>query len=95
MRTTIKYSAMLMFISLLLVSCLRSRVNKISVKKSSNSVVLEWNEIAYNAFGGPNYQHSLMASRINAMTHLAVHDAINAIEPVYDFYVFKGTGARE
>ena len=93
MRTTIKYSATLMFISLLITSCLRNKVNETSVKKISNSVVLEWNKVAYDAFGGPEYQHSLMASRINAMTHLAMHDAINAIEPVYAFYVFKGKDA--
>jgi hypothetical protein len=52
--------------------------------------VLYWNEIAYEAFGGVKYQHSLMASRINAMVQLAIHDAVNAIEPRYARYAFKG-----
>lgn len=90
MRTTIKYSAMLLFVSFILFACSRSKESETSVKKISNSIVLEWNEIAYQAFGGPNYQHSLMASRINAMTHLAIHDAVNAVEPVYRVYIFKG-----
>jgi hypothetical protein len=93
MRTTIKYSAMLVFASLVLVACSRSKENETSVKKTSNAVILQWNEIAYDAFGGPAYQHSLMASRINAMTHLAIHDAINAIEPVYASYIFEGSDA--
>jgi hypothetical protein len=55
-----------------------------------NDVILEWNEVAYHAFGGEAYQHSLMASRINAMTHLAMHDALNAIFPVYGRYAYTG-----
>jgi len=94
MRTTIKYSAMSIFVSFLLFSCMRtSKESETSVKKMSNTVVLEWDEIAYEAFGGTTYQHSLMASRINAMTHLAIHDAINAIEPVYASYIFNGKDA--
>jgi hypothetical protein len=56
----------------------------------SNEVILEWNEVAYNAFGGELYQNSLMASRINAMVHIAMHDAINAIYPRYSTYAFEG-----
>lgn len=93
MRATIKYSVLLMFAPLLFISCLRNNVDDTSVKKMSNTVVLEWNEIAYEAFGGKSYQHSLMASRINAMTHLAIHDAINTVEPVYEFYVYQGSDA--
>lgn len=59
----------------------------------SNNVVLEWNEVAYEAYGGAAYQNSLMASRINAMTHLAIHDALNAIYPVYSTYAFKAKDA--
>ncbi|MFC0771952.1 vanadium-dependent haloperoxidase [Terrimonas alba] len=60
-----------------------------SIEKLSGSVVLQWNEIAFKAFDGPAYQHSLMAARINAMTHLAMHDAVNAIYPKYATYKFK------
>lgn len=55
-----------------------------------NTIILHWNETAYNAFGGPDYQHSLMASRINAMMHLAMHDALNGIESKYARYAFTG-----
>jgi hypothetical protein len=56
------------------------------VEKLSNTVVLQWNENGFHAFGGPLYQHSLQASRINAMMHLAMHDALNAIQPKYATY---------
>jgi hypothetical protein len=59
----------------------------------SNQVILEWNEIAYQAFGGEAYGHSVMASKINAMAHLAMHDALNAVDPVYSPYAFTGRDA--
>ncbi len=60
------------------------------VSKHSAQAVLFWNEIAYEAFGGKLYQHSLMASRINAMVQLAIHDALNGIEEKYQRYAFQG-----
>ena len=77
-------------ISLLTVSCTRNNYPNGDKKELSNKVILQWNEVAYQAFGGVSYQHSLMASRINAMVHIAMHDAINATEAKYETYAFKG-----
>ena len=57
-------------------------------EKHSNQVILDWNKVAYYAFGGETYLNSLMASRINAMVHIAMHDALNAVEPKYSTYAF-------
>ena len=74
-----------------LISACSRNIGPVSVvEKLPNTVVLQWNEIAFKAFDGPVYQHSLMASRINAMMHLAMHDAINAVYPVYQTYAFNG-----
>lgn len=59
----------------------------------SNRVILDWNEMAFQAMGGTAYQHSLLAARINAMTHLAMHDALNAVAPRYQTYAFQSTDA--
>ena len=80
--------------SVLTVSCTRNNYPNRDTKKLSNEVVLKWNEVAYQAFGGATYQHSLMASRINAMVHIAMHDAINAIQPEYETYAFDGKNAN-
>lgn len=89
MKTKMKYAAItVLTFSIFMLSCSRNNDGGISVKKLPNTVILEWNEIAFKAFDGPFYQHSLMASRINAMTHLAMHNAINAVEPVYATYGF-------
>lgn len=64
------------------------------VSRQSAAAILYWNEVAYDAFGGTKYQHSLMASRINAMVHLAIHDALNGIEEKYTRYAFTGKDAK-
>ena len=74
-------------------SCSRTKDTANAIEKLPNTVILEWNEIAFKAFDGPAYQHSLMASRINAITHIAMHDALNAIHPKYATYAFKGKDA--
>ncbi|MGZ8550735.1 MAG: hypothetical protein ACXWV2_08740, partial [Chitinophagaceae bacterium] len=61
-----------------LISFSRNNDHVNTTEKLPGKAVLEWNETAFKAFDGPGYQHSLMASRINAMTHLAMHDALNA-----------------
>ncbi len=52
----------------------------------SNKVILEWNVSAFEAMGGTAYQNTLVASRLNAMVHIAMHDALNSIVTVYAKY---------
>jgi hypothetical protein len=55
----------------------------------SNQVIIDWNLATLDAMGGPSYQHPLLASRLNAMVHIAMHDALNAIEPAFEFYAYQ------
>lgn len=55
----------------------------------SNEIILEWSNAAFEAAGGASEGHPLLASRIKAMTHIAIHDALNAINPVYGQYTYK------
>jgi uncharacterized protein (DUF3820 family) len=57
--------------------------------KYANRVILDWNLMALEAMGGPTYVHSNLGARLNAMTHLAMHDALNAIAPVYATYALQ------
>ena len=84
------YLAGLLLAVLGFMACSKSSASENPVSSQSNEAVLYWNEIAYNAFGGQQYQHSLMASRINALVHLAIHDALNGIEEKYGRYAFSG-----
>jgi hypothetical protein len=78
----------------IIASCSRNQAPVTGTEKLSNKVVVEWNEIAFKAFGGPGYQHVLMASRIYAMTHLAMHDAVNAVQSKYARYAFNGNNSN-
>ena len=57
--------------------------------KLSNQIILEWSNAAFEAAGGAAEGHPLLASRTEAMMHIAIHDALNAITPVYEQYVYK------
>jgi hypothetical protein len=70
-------------------SCSRKVAEEKKPGEISGAIIIEWNGIAYSAFGGPAYQHSLMASRINAMMHIAIHDAANAAQPMYESYTYN------
>ncbi len=52
----------------------------------SNQVILDWNNAAFLAEGGATLQHALLAVRSDAMVHIAMHDAINAVNPLYESY---------
>lgn len=56
-----------------------------------NQVILDWNLAVVEAMGGETYQHSLLAAHMGAMTHIAMHDALNAIAPLYKTYAFQGS----
>ena len=76
--------------SLFTIACSRNHYPADNFKNLPNDVVLKWNEVAYEGFGGVTYQHSLMASRVNAMVHIAMHDALNAVYPKYAQYAYTG-----
>lgn len=57
--------------------------------KYTNQVVIDWNLAIFETFSGPASQHTLMVSRVGAMTHIAIHDALNAIAPRYQSYTFN------
>jgi membrane-associated phospholipid phosphatase len=59
----------------------------------SNSAIIEWNILAFEAAGGVAEAHPTLASRIEAMMHIAIHDALNAIVPVYGQYAYHQQNA--
>ncbi|MBC7902948.1 MAG: phosphatase PAP2 family protein [Gemmatimonadaceae bacterium] len=89
-RNMIKVLTFVFGVAMFATGCSTEKKIPNRIEQLPATAVLEWNDIAYNAFGGPLYQHSLQASRINAMTHLAMHDALNSIQAKYATYAFKG-----
>lgn len=97
-KRSIYLSAIL--VAVLFVSCTKSShgfqgKNPTQYFKSfSNKVVLDWNETAFEALDAPNYLNTLTASRLTAMMHIAMHDALNSIVPVYETYALKSVNAE-
>jgi len=58
---------------------------KVPFSQVSNASIIQWNAIAMETMQGPAY-NPLLASRVMAMVHLAMHDALNGISPVYETY---------
>ncbi len=64
---------------------------------SSSDAVLDWNATATSAAvacgftpdGNPPYE-----SRLYAMTHIAIHDALNEIRPLYRSYSYDPVGSH-
>ena len=64
------------------------------LKEYSNKVILDWNIVAFDAMGGSSYQNTLVAARLNAIVHIAMHDALNSIAPAYETYALKTTNSN-
>jgi hypothetical protein len=54
----------------------------------SNQIILDWNLVAFETMGGAATEHGLLAVRVYAMAHLAMHDALNAVAQRYQTYTF-------
>jgi membrane-associated phospholipid phosphatase len=62
----------------------------------SNDVILDWNEIAYNAAVAATYFGPLLFSHDRGFTmmHIAQHDALNAIQSRYQRYVYTASDSK-
>jgi hypothetical protein len=54
-------------------------------------VIVEWNELVINTAAEVDRFQTLRSNRAVPMVHLAVHDALNAIVPVYNQYAYTGS----
>lgn len=85
MKQSMKMFAVLgLVFSLLATACKKN--NHLPDDTLSNKVILIWNQVAFDALGGAANQHSLLNSRIFAMVHIAMHDAVNATENRFQTY---------
>ncbi|HEY0676861.1 MAG TPA: phosphatase PAP2 family protein [Chitinophagaceae bacterium] len=88
MKQRPQFFAVAFLFLLVIASACEKSDKKQSPDNLSNKVILQWNEVAFETMGGAANQHTLLASRIYAMVHMSMHDAVNAIHPVYETYAF-------
>ena len=61
---------------------------------SSASVIVEWNQLAYDVAFAEDQFRTFKGQRALAMMHLAQHDALNSIAPRFESYVFHHDAAK-
>jgi len=74
------------------VSCSKKDIWKDETDILPNNIIIQWNLVALQAEGGVTYGHPLISARVDAMVHIAMHDALNAIVPRYQQYVYRTEG---
>ena len=57
----------------------------------SSDVVRSWNQLAHDIAVAEDQFLTFKGQRALAMMHLAMHDAVNAIAPIYQTYAYAGT----
>ena len=78
-------------LSLFAVACNKNNRPGTMPDNISNAVVLQWNQVTFEALGGSANQHVLFGSRVYALVHAAMHDAVNATQPTFESYAYEGT----
>ena len=59
-------------------------------KAPKSDVVVDWSRIVFDAAMTDDGYFSFMGTRHQAMMHIAMHDALNAIDPRFDQYAYFG-----
>ncbi len=58
-----------------------------------DQIVIDWNQQTHQVIhAAEGYRDPMAASRILAMVHLAMHDAVNAAQPRYHTYAYRPVG---
>lgn len=79
---------MLLFVAAVSTTQAAAPLKKKPFAEYSNEVIIQWNTTAFEVMQGPAY-NALMATRTLSMVHIAIHDALNSIQPVYETYSLK------
>src|SRR5690348_15077674 len=79
-------TALVLALPMILLAFISKPKNK--YKNLTADVVIAWNLISHETMEGKDY-NCLIATRIHSMVHLAMHDAINSIHPLYETYALK------
>lgn len=60
--------------------------------QANNELIIDWNRLTYQIAYEHDQFYSFIGIRTLTITHLAIHDALNAIEPQFKQYAYQGKG---
>lgn len=87
----LKFFLLLIIVSLnaiILISCQALTPSQQLSATLSNEIILDWNRTTYQIAYEHDQFYSFIGVRALAMSHLAMHDVLNAIDPRYESYAF-------
>ena len=65
----------------------------VDARRLDAGLIVAWNELAHDTAVADDQFLSFKGQRALAMMHLAMHDALNSIRPVYERYAYAGPRA--
>ena len=88
------FPGLMLLVSFLLMACQQDHMKTEETAQSvfenlDNDIIIDLNHLTYTIANEHDQFLSFIGVRALAMTHLAIHDAFNAIEPKYEPYAFK------
>lgn len=86
MKNLVKLSGITLFVLLSLSGCTDK---EIEVNQYNSEIITYWNELIMDMAVAEDGLLSLKGVRTEAIMHTAIHDALNAIKPLYTVYVFE------
>jgi hypothetical protein len=89
------FPVIIFLVSFLLIACQQNHMTAEETGESvfeslDNEIIIDLNSLTYTIANEHDQFLSFIGVRALAMTHLAIHDALNAIEPQYEPYAFTG-----
>jgi len=66
------------------------KTNTIEADNSSSEIITSWNKKIMEIAIAEDDLLTLKGVRTEALMHVAIHDALNSIQPLYSFYSFEG-----
>lgn len=91
MKNLINFSSFIFSIVLLSLFILQScKKNAIEADNFNPEIIISWNKKIMDMAIVEDGLLTLKGIRTEAMMHTAIHDALNAIQPIYSFYAFEG-----
>lgn len=90
------FLALMLCGAILITGCGNKSGHSMSLAKTNidNKVVVAWNEAAYTIANQHDQFYSFIGVRALTMVHLAMHDALNAIDARYEQYAYNGRDAN-
>ena len=84
--------AIVVFVATVLCSGIAGHVTQAVAREKGEAwqLAVAWNQLAYDIAFAEDQFHTFKGQRTFAMMHIAMHDALNTVDPIYQRYGYSG-----